>query len=243
MSAPRRIVGSRRQPRGNGGHGSHARVRRARPRARPKDWVMLLGFFCTGLAAAFCTGIPAGQIIVRSGNLPECPQALGIYRGGAPVAAYVDDTLGGSEAAVQGCAAQFTTVYAGEFGYDRGLQNGMVEWYPVADHQSHIGSPPPPGGGGYILQAFSWGDNVWDGRGPPFHRCTTTDTAASCAARYQAPSVRQLRTIWCHALQRHPHVIFWYYAAGETNAVFHVEREACRHRRVPRGRLVIGRRR
>ena len=191
---------------------------------------MLLGFFCTGLAAAFCAGIPTGQMIVSSGNLSECPQALGIYRGGHVVGAYVDDSLGGSEGAVQGCAAQFTTVYAGEFGHDQGLRNGLVEWYPVADHSSHIGAPPPPGKAGYILQAFSWGDNLWDGRGPPFYRCTTDDTTASCAARYQAPSVQQLRTMWCRALGRHPRAIFWYYAGGETNAVLHVEREACRQR-------------
>lgn len=97
-------------------------------------------------------------MIVRAGNLPECPQALGIHRGGHLVVGYVDDSLGGSEAAAQGCAAQFTTVYAGEFGHDQGLPNGLVEWYPVADHSSHIGFPPPPGEAGYILQAFSWGD-------------------------------------------------------------------------------------
>jgi hypothetical protein len=188
---------------------------------------MLLGFFCTGLAAAFCAGIPAGQMIVSSGDLPQCPQALGIYRGGHAVAAYVDDTLAGSEAAVQRCAAQFTTVYAGEFGHDQGLQNGVVEWYPVADHSSPIGSPPAPGQAGYVLQAFSWGDNLPDGDGPPFYRCNPDDTTATCAARYQAPSAQQLRTIWCRALGHHPHVIFWYYAAGETKAVLHVEREAC----------------
>ena len=33
---------------------------------------MLLGFFCTGLAAAFCAGIPAGQMIVSSGDLTDC---------------------------------------------------------------------------------------------------------------------------------------------------------------------------
>jgi hypothetical protein len=204
---------------------------------------MLLGFFCTGLAAAFCAGIPPGQVIVSAGNLPECPQALGIYRGGHLVGGYVDDSLGGSEAAAQGCAAQFTTVYAGEFGHDQRLPNGLVEWYPVADHGSHIGFPPPPGEAGYILQAFSWGDNLWDGRGPPFYRCTMDDTTGSCAARYQAPSVRQLRAIWCRALAHHPHAIFWYYAAGETNAILHLERDtvACRQRRPPPDRPVAGR--
>lgn len=192
---------------------------------------MLVGFFCTGLAVASCAGIPPGQMIVRAGGLPECPQALSVYRGGHLVAAYVDDTLGSSQAQAQGCAAQFTTAYAGEFGHDRGLSNGLVEWYPVADHRSHIGRAPPPGQSGYILQAFSWGDNVWDGRGPPFHRCTATDTTASCAARYQAPSVQQLRTIWCRALGRHPRVILWYYAAGETKAVLRVEQEPCRRGR------------
>jgi hypothetical protein len=211
----------------DGEHDSHAPVCRARLGVRRDDWVMLLGFFCTGLAAAFCVGIPPGQMTVGSGNVPQCPQALGIYRAGHVVAAYVDDSLGGSEAAVERCAAQFTTVFAGEFGYDQGLPNGLVEWYPVADHTSQIGSPPRPGQAGYILQAFSWGDNVWDGRGPPFHRCSPDDTTASCAARYEAPSVQQLHTMWCQALARHPHVIFWYYAASETYAVVHVEREAC----------------
>jgi hypothetical protein len=189
---------------------------------------MLLGFFCTGLAAAFCRGIPVVQMTVSSGNLPKCPQALGIYQGGQPVGAYVDDSLGAAEVTVERCAAQFTIVYAGEFGHDQGLPNGLVEWYPVADHSTPIGSPPGPGQGGYILQAFSWGDNVWDGRGPPFFRCNSDDTTASCAARYQAPSVQQLHTMWCRALGHHPHVIFWYYAASETNAVLRVEAQACR---------------
>jgi hypothetical protein len=187
---------------------------------------MLLGFFCTGLATALCAGIPPGQMIVRADGLPECPQTLSIYRDSHLVAAYVDDSIGPSEAQVQGCAAQLMTVYAGEFGHDQGLQNGLVEWYPVADHHSYIGQPPAPGQAGYILQAFSWGDNVWDGRGPPFFRCTADDTTASCAGRYQSPSIGQLRTMWCRALRRHPRVIFWYYAAGETNPVLNVERQA-----------------
>lgn len=188
---------------------------------------MLLGFFCTGLAAAFCTGIPSGQLIVRSGDLPDCPQALGIYRRGHAVGAYVDDTLGPSQAAAQECAAQFATVYAGEYGHDRGVSNGLVEWYPVADHHSRVGRPPPPGKAGYILQAFSWGDNLEDGRGPPFARCTMDDTTASCAARYRTPSRLQLRAIWCRALALHPSVILWYYAASETNPVLWVEQQAC----------------
>jgi hypothetical protein len=193
---------------------------------------MLLGFFCTGPATEWCMGIPRGQMIVSAAHLSECPQALGIYRGGLLVAAYVDDSLGASEAAVQRCAAQFMTVYAGEFGHDQGLSNGLVEWYPVADQSSSIGFPPSPGQAGYILQAFSWGDNPSDGSGPPFFRCNTGDTTASCAARYQAPSVTQLRTMWCRALGRHPHVIFWYYAADETVAVLRVERQACTQRSV-----------
>jgi hypothetical protein len=243
MTPPRRIVGSRWRWRGDGGCcESHARMCRTRARKRPEDQVTLLGFFCTGLAAAYCSGIPSAQVVVSSGDLPQCPQALGVYRNGHAVGAYVDDTLGGSQAATQACAAQFTTVYAGEAGHDRGVPNGLVEWYPVADHNSRIGTPPSPGEAGYILQAFSWGDNVWDGRGGPFHRCTLQESPTSCAAHYQAPSSQQLRTMWCRALARHPHVILWYYAAGETNAVLRVEHQACTRQQFVRSSAVRTRR-
>src|SRR5947209_1761084 len=127
---------------------------------------MLLGWFCTGLAAAFCTGIPARQMIV-TGFIPQCPDRYGqaqveaVYGGGQRVAAYVDDSLPDAEA-VQQCAARFTPVYAGQAGRAP-LPNGLREWYPVLDHRSRVGPAPAPGQAGYILQAFSWGDNIWDG--------------------------------------------------------------------------------
>lgn len=190
---------------------------------------MLLGWFCTGLGAALCTGIPAGQMIVR-GFLPQCPDRYGqpqveaVYRGGQPVAAYVDDSLPDAEA-VRQCAARFTAVYAGQAG-GAPLPNGLREWYPVLDHRSRIGRAPPPGQAGYILQAFSWGDNIWDGAHAG--RCTLAEDPALCAARYQSPSSRQLELMWCRAKRHHPRVVLWYYAAHETRAVLRVERRPCR---------------
>ncbi len=189
---------------------------------------MRLGWFCTGLAAAFCTGVPGSQMIVR-GFITQCPNSYGqpqveaVYRDGRGVGAYVDDSLPDAEAVLQ-CAARFTTVYAGQAG-PAPLPDGLREWYPVLDHRSRVGPAPAPGQAGYILQAFSWGDNIWDGAHAG--RCTLNDDPTLCAARYQSPSPRQLRLMWCRAMQRHPHVVLWYYAAQETRAVLNVERRPC----------------
>jgi hypothetical protein len=185
---------------------------------------MITGFFCTWLAAA-CAGLPH-QTLVGSTVLAQCGSVLALTRNGQQVGAYVDDTLGPSEQGTQACAGRYVpTVYAGEAGR-RGLPLGLVEWYPVLDHRSAIGQPPPPGEAGYILQSFSWGDNLIDGaiRG----RCSESDSSASCAARYSAPDRRQLRQMWCRAKARRPAVILWYYAGGDpVSEVFRVMRTPC----------------
>jgi hypothetical protein len=189
---------------------------------------MRLGWFCTGLAAAFCTGVPRSQMIVR-GFITQCPNTYGqpqveaVYRDGRGVGAYIDDSQPDAEAVLK-CAARFTAVYAGQAG-PATLQDGLREWYPVLDHHSRVGPAPAPGKAGYILQAFSWGDNIWDGAHAG--RCMLDDDPTLCAARYQSPSPRQLRLMWCRAIQHHPHVVLWYYAAQETRAVLNVERRPC----------------
>jgi hypothetical protein len=175
-----------------------------------------VGFFCTGLAVlAACTGLSRKYPVIYGTHPPQCPLALEVSERGRVLGAYVDDSLGSAETLVaQQCTNARLTVFAGQWG-PAGVPGGMREWYPVADHRSAVGPAPPPGDGGYILQSFSWGDNLDDGRYGPFHRCNAQDTTATCAARYQAPSRAQLRSLWCHALARRPRSIFWYYAGDE----------------------------
>lgn len=192
---------------------------------------MLTGFFCTFAAtASACLSLPAHQQLVQVTQVdPQCPgQILTVTQDGQRVADYVDDTLGRSEAAAQSCAATADglPVYAGEYGYDYGLPNGLVEWYPVLDQSSAVGQPPPPGQAGYILQAFSWGDNLGDGEA--MGRCTRSDTPASCAAKYQAPTAVQLEQMWCAVQQYNPHLVLWYYAGGvPTDEVLQTMAEPC----------------
>jgi hypothetical protein len=177
---------------------------------------MITGFFCTFAAtASACLGLPAHQQLVESTVVDTgCPgTVLSVTVDGRRVANYVDDSLGSSEAAAQACAAaDGLPVYAGEYGHDYGLPNGLVEWYPIADQGSVVGNPPPPGQAGYILQAFSWGDNLSDGEA--MGRCTSSDSTASCAAKYRAPSASQLEQMWCAVQQYSPHLVLWYYAGG-----------------------------
>jgi hypothetical protein len=181
---------------------------------------MLTGFFCTFAAtASACIGLPAHQQLVQATPVDTgCPgSVLSITESGRRVADYVDDSLGSSEATAQSCAAaDGLPVYAGEYGHDYGLPNGLVEWYPVSDGGSTVGRPPPPGQAGYILQAFSWGDNLGDGEA--MGRCTSSDTPATCSSKYQAPSAAQLEQMWCAVQQYNPHVVLWYYAGGVPTA-------------------------
>jgi hypothetical protein len=205
--------------------GHAARAHRG-PRAATEPQV---GFFCTGPAALTCL-VPPHQLVVR-GYVPECPneygqpQVEGVYRDDQLIAAYVDDSLGAAEAGTQACAQTYLPTFAGSASHQSTLANSLVEFYPVLDHRSRVGRVPSPGSAGYILQAFSWGDNIWDGTHAG--RCTSTDDPAACSSRYQAPSGRQLHAEWCGALRHHPRVILWYYAGSESTAVLRAEHKPC----------------
>ena len=86
-----------------------------------------------------------------------------------------------------------------------------MEHYPVLDQHSIVTAPPtlpPKSGSGYVLQSFSWGDNLIDGitRG----RRTAIDTTAQCASRYAAPTVAQMTTTWCMARQTGAPLLLWF---------------------------------
>jgi hypothetical protein len=187
---------------------------------------MITGFFCTAIVTA-CAGLPNQTLVQATHILPQCGTVWQVTRRGQQVGAYVDDTAGAAETKdIQCVQSAGLPIYSGEWGHDTGMPGGMVEWYPVLDHRSRVGTPPGPGQRGYILQAFSWGDNVVDGE--TMGRCASSDTQTSCSARYSRPGFTQLRQMWCAARARKPREVLWYYAGGEPEAqVFRVMRRPC----------------
>lgn len=188
------------------------------------------GFFCTADPNA-CGGLPNQHLIYPYRITPECGPVLAIDKAGILVGGYVDDTTA-NEHRVAWCSyyKMWGQIWSGSYGLaDNSLPNDLVEWYPVLDHHSNPGWPPNPGHGGYILQSFSWGDNLSDGQAQG--RCGPASagwTQASCAAQYQAPDFSQLQEMWCKAWDRHPKYIYWYYAGGEqVQEIFNVMATDC----------------
>ena len=65
----------------------------------------------------------------------------------------------------------------------------------------------------FILQAFSWGDNLGDGIASGV--CTSTDSAAACSARARYPSpLEQLQLRNEVLLHAHPRLILWWSFPG-----------------------------
>src|SRR6202011_5532211 len=151
-------------------------------------------FFCAGACA-----LPAGQISIDATTTDR--GASLIHRNGVVIGRYIDDTYRGDPRAL---AAEFRREHLGliwistyrqpkDFG--PGTSN-VVEYYPVLDNDDQIASLPDvrQQGSGYILQAFSWGDNLYDGtlKG----RCSMTDLPTVCAQRYSTPTSAQMKRMW-----------------------------------------------
>lgn len=101
-------------------------------------------------------------------------------------------------------------------------------WGPVADEISQTQRIATRDGkqSAFILQAFTWGDNITDGQATGV--CTTSDTQASCYAKLQYPSPAEqlaLRNlVLAHA---HPKLILWWsfqgtygQAGGDTYSIY-----------------------
>jgi hypothetical protein len=88
-------------------------------------------------------------------------------------------------------------------------------WGPVADEISQTQRIATRDGkqSAFILQAFTWGDNITDGQATGV--CTPSDTQASCYARLRYPSAAEqlsLRNlVLAHA---HPKLILWWSFQG-----------------------------
>ncbi len=185
---------------------------------------MLLGFFC----AAACA-LPTGQVSIGPGM--DAGASL-VHRDGAVIGRYIDDTYAGDPRVL---AARFRMQHVGMIligTYDRpeafgpGTTN-VVEHYPVLDHSSTVTPMPRERqGAGYILQSFSWGDNLTDGIAR--HRCSPVDSTAACAARYATPTVAQMRRSWCLARRTRASILLWYYySAANAKMILAIERAGC----------------
>jgi hypothetical protein len=181
---------------------------------------VLLGMFC-----AFACLLPSGQMQMN----PT------VTRDGVAIGTYVDDTVANQVAVLEADVGQPGLLFAGSW-YTMPLSIpgviDMAEYYPVDGPTSQV--LPVPYERAYILQAFSWGDNLWDGtmRGG----CTAADTATSCAAKYSAPTYTQERRMWCGALSWNPLAIVWYYATpANLGELLNIEALPCP--RVVRGRM------
>jgi hypothetical protein len=185
---------------------------------------MLLGFFC-----AVACALPAGQVSIGPGM--DRGASL-VQRDGVVIGRYIDDTYPGDPRAL---AARFRSedvgiILVGSYGKPRRFGPGttnVVEHYPVLDHASTVTPlPPEPRGSGYILQSFSWGDNLTDGitKG----RCSLLDSTAVCATRYAPPTVAQMRRSWCLARRTRASILLWYYySTADAKTVMAIERARC----------------
>jgi hypothetical protein len=187
--------------------------------------VTLVGFFC----AAVCA-VPAGQVSISGADRG----ASLVQRDGVVIGRYIDDTYPGDPSVLAATfrAENVGLILVGSYQKPRSFGPGttnIVEHYPVLDRNSIVTPPPPlpPGSGsGYVLQSFSWGDNLTDGmtRG----RCTAIDTTAQCASRYTAPTVAQMTTTWCLARQTRAPVLLWFYYSPTTaNQILKIESDGC----------------
>lgn len=183
-----------------------------------------LGFFCAKACA-----LPTGQVSVGPGTNRG---ASLIHRDGTVIGRYIDDTYPGDSRAL---AAHFRMehvglILVGTNGESRSLGPGttnVVEHYPVLDRHSVVTPPPSvPRGSGYILQSFSWGDNVTDGI--EMGRCSRIDSTAKCKTRYSAPTLAQMRRSWCLARRTRASTLLWYYhSAANAQAILGIERDGC----------------
>src|SRR5205807_7542921 len=81
----------------------------------------------------------------------------------------------------------------------------------AADAQSSADGAGKPSA--FILQAFSWGDNLSDGLG--IGACTLSDTLTSCWARLRYPSPQEQLALRNAVLSNaHPTLILWYSFPG-----------------------------
>jgi hypothetical protein len=187
--------------------------------------VTLVGFFC----AAVCA-VPAGQVSISGADRG----ASLVQRDGVVIGRYIDDTYPGDprQLAATFHAENVGLILVGSYqtphNFGPGTTN-VVEHYPVLDQHSIVTPPPPlpPGSGsGYVLQSFSWGDNLTDGI--TRRRCTATDTTTQCASRYAAPTVAQMTTTWCMARRTGAPVLLWFYFSPATaNQILKIEHDGC----------------
>ena len=100
------------------------------------------------------------------------------------------------------------------------VTNGSVDWSGVAQQASDDQHDANQAGkqSAFILQAFTWGDNLSDGQA--IGACTASDTAASCYAKLDYPSpAQQLQMrneILTHA---DPKLILWWSFPGTNGEV------------------------
>jgi hypothetical protein len=185
----------------------------------------LVGFFC----AAVCA-LPAGQVSITGADRG----ASLVERDGAVIGRYIDDTYPGDPRLLAATfrAENVGLILVGSYERPRSFGPGttnVVEHYPVLDRNSTVTAPPalPTGSGsGYVLQGFSWGDNLTDGitRG----RCSSLDTPTLCASRYTAPTVAQMTATWCMARRTGAPVLLWFYfSPGNANQILKIERDGC----------------
>ena len=183
----------------------------------------LVGFFCAALCA-----LPAGQVSITGADRG----ASLVERDGTVIGRYIDDTYPGDPRALAATfyAENVGLILVGSYqrpgSFGPGTTN-VVEHYPVSDGDSVVTAPPPlPPGSGYVLQSFSWGDNLTDGmtRG----RCTSLDSTASCASRYAAPTVAQMTTTWCLARRTGAPILLWFYfSPANVNQILKIEHDGC----------------
>jgi hypothetical protein len=194
----------------------------------------LVGFFCTAVCA-----LPAGQLTID--GIPKDRGASLIHRNGVVVGRYIDDNYRGNRRAL---AARFRRehvglILVGSYRKQEDFGPGtidVIEYYPVLDSDDKIAAlprVPPEGtgfgssdGSGYVLQAFSWGDNLYDGA--IMGRCTSRDLPSACARRYSAPTTAQMKRMWCLARQNRAVVVLWYYYSLATaQTIYAIERGSC----------------
>jgi hypothetical protein len=88
-------------------------------------------------------------------------------------------------------------------------------WGSVADEVSQSQKSATRAGkqSAFILQAFTWGDNLADGQGTGY--CTSADTQASCYAKLRYPSTAAQLQLRNEVLQHaHPKLILWWSFQG-----------------------------
>jgi hypothetical protein len=87
--------------------------------------------------------------------------------------------------------------------------NSMAQWAADAQHSADSAGKQSA----FILQAFTWGDNLSDGQ--TIGACSTTDSQSSCYAKLRYPSSAEQLQLRNEVLENsHPKLILWWSFPG-----------------------------